>query len=335
METEYCLTQMVDESTDLSPEEIIERTNQILQRRQKERDMPELHVIHNDFPEVNFIPEKNPNYIAWGYHSDLKQIIKSKLFYPCYISGHSGNGKSEMVEQVANSLQRECIRINVTAQTNEDDLIGMYTLQNGSYKWIDGPVVIAMKRGAVVLLDEIDAGRPDKMFCLQAALEGKHIYIKKLNEYVSPKSGFNIIATANTKGRGSEDGRYIGAQMQNAAFLDRFAVCFEQDYPTEAIEKRILMNYYKELTTDVDEKFVLHLIQWASSIRNAFSLNSVDDVISTRRLINIIKSHVIFNNKKKAIEYSINMFSTESKTAFKMFYESIDETFITAGDSND
>ena len=270
----------------------------------------------------SFVPEKNETYVAFGFYNDLKNIIKSKIFYPIYITGLSGNGKTLMIEQVCASINRELIRVNVTKRTDESDLIGSYELIDGNTVRREGPVITAMRRGAVLLLDETDLGTED-LLCLQPILEGKPYFDKKTGEVVQPASGFNVIATANTKGKGSDDGRFIGTNLLNEAFLERFAVTVEQEYPPAATERKILEKNFQQLGVD-DPVFIDRLITWADVIRKSFEDGAVDEVISTRRLVHIAKAFSIFKNRLKAIELCLNRFDTDTKTAFLDLYTKVD-----------
>ena len=262
------------------------------------------------------IPSRYPDYVPFGFFKDLSSVIKSKQFYPIFITGLSGNGKTLMVEQVCAELNRECIRVNISIETDETDLLGGPTLVNGNVVNRDGPVITAMKRGAVLLIDEVDRGS-NKLMCLQGILEGKAYYNKKSGELVKPASGFNVVATANTKGKGSEEGRYL-SQILDDAFLERFPITVEQDYPDVKTEKKIL-------TPLIDDKeFVDNLIQWADVVRKSFEQGAVDEVISTRRLVHIANAYNIFKDKLKAIELCVARFDTETKTAFLDLYSKVD-----------
>ena len=270
--------------------------------------------------EQNLIPEKDDTFVSFGNFTDIKKIIKSRLFYPSFITGLSGNGKTLLVEQACAVLKRELIRVNITIETDEDDLIGGFRLVNGETVWHNGPVIEALERGAVLLLDEVDLAS-NKILCLQSILEGKGVFLKKIGKFIQPKEGFNVIATANTKGKGSEDGRFIGTNVLNEAFLERFAVTFEQSYPSPSTEIKIL-----ESGCD-DKDFCKHLVDWADIIRKTFYDGGIDEVISTRRLVHIIRSYAIFNNKAKALEVCINRFDDETKSAFMELYDKVDEDF--------
>ena len=262
------------------------------------------------------IPAKYKDYVPFGFFKDLRNIIKSDLFYPVFITGLSGNGKTLMVEQVCSELGRECIRVNISIETDESDLLGGPTLVDGNVVNRDGPVITAMKRGAILLIDEVDRGS-NKLMCLQGILEGKPYYNKKNGEMVYPKNGFNVIATANTKGRGSEEGRYL-SQILDDAFLERFPITVEQEYPDAKTEKKILSPLID------DKEFVDHLVQWADIVRQSFDQGAVDEIISTRRLVHIAKAFKIFGDRMKAIELCVSRFDAETKTAFLDLYSKVD-----------
>ena len=271
----------------------------------------------------NLIPEKDDTYVPFGFYSDLVKILKSEMFYPAFVCGLSGNGKTMMVEQVCARLKREAIRVNISIETDEDDLIGGNTLVDGNVVYREGPVLTAMKRGAVLILDEIDRGS-NKLMCLQAILEGKPYFNKKSGEVVHPASGFNVIATANTKGRGSDDGKFMGAQILDEAFLERFAITVEQEYPSNAQEKKIVLNKM-EVANCVDEEFATNLVNWAEVIRKTFYEGAIDELVSTRRLEHIVKAFAMFGDRLKAIQLCVNRFDTETKSAFVDLYTKVDE----------
>ena len=273
----------------------------------------------------NIVPTKDPVFVPWGYFKDIKSIVSSKQFYPIFITGLSGNGKTMNVSQACASAKRECIRVNITIETDEDDLLGGYRLQEGQTVWQNGPVIEAMERGAILLLDEIDLAS-NKIMCLQPILEGNGVFLKKINKFVKPAPGFNVIATANTKGQGSEDGKFIGTNILNEAFLERFPITVEQSYPTNKIESKILLNVMSEkgLTKDADTKFGENLISWADIIRKTFYEGGVDEIISTRRLVHIVEAYTIFKDKMKAIEMCTNRFDNDTKTSFMDLYSKVD-----------
>ena len=275
--------------------------------------------------EQNLIPDKDNTFVAFGNFVDLKKIIKSGIFYPTFITGLSGNGKTFFVEQSCAQLSRELIRVNITIETDEDDLIGGFRLVNGETVWHDGPVVQALNRGAVLLLDEIDLAS-NKILCLQSVLEGKGVFLKKIGKYVKPTSGFNIIATANTKGNGSDDGRFIGTNVLNEAFLERFPITFEQEYPSPKIEQKILEGIALDLKIE-DKEFCQRLVDWADIIRKTFYDGCIDEIISTRRLVHIIRAYGIFNDKAKAIQICLNRFDNETKQSFLELYDKVDADF--------
>jgi len=264
------------------------------------------------------IPAKDNTYVPFGFFKQLEMILKSKTFYPVFVTGLSGNGKTTMVEQAAAKLGRECIRVNISIETDEDDLIGGNTLQDGNVIYREGPVLMAMRRGAILLIDEIDRGS-NKMMCLQSILEGKPYFNKKTGEMIYAEKGFTIVATANTKGRGTEDGRFIAAQILDDAFLERFPITVEQEYPSPATEKKIIANKM-EFFGKVDTEFADKLISWAEVIRKTFEEGGVDEIISTRRLVNIVQAYSIFNNREDAITYCINRFDDDTKAAFQDLY---------------
>ena len=273
----------------------------------------------------NIVPVKDPVFVPWGHYKDIKQIVSSKQFYPIFITGLSGNGKTMNVQQACAQTKRECIRVNITIETDEDDLLGGYRLQDGQTVWQNGPVIEAMERGALLLLDEIDLAS-NKVMCLQPILEGNGVFLKKINKFIAPAEGFNVIATANTKGQGSEDGRFIGTNILNEAFLERFPITVEQTYPTNKIENKILSNVMskRNLTRKMDEEFGNNLVTWADVIRKTFYEGGVDEIISTRRLVHIIEAFAIFKDKMKAIELCTNRFDTDTKTSFADLYTKID-----------
>ena len=273
--------------------------------------------------EQNLIPEKDGTFVPFGNFSDVKKIIQSKMFYPVFITGMSGNGKTLGVEQACAALNREIIRVNITIETDEDDLIGGFRLVNGETVWHNGPVIEALQRGAVLLLDEVDLAS-NKILCLQSVLEGKGLFLKKIGKYVKPAAGFNIIATANTKGKGSDDGRFIGTNVLNEAFLERFALTFEQEYPTPKIETKILERLCESVGV-TDEEFCGKLADWADVIRKTFADGGVDEVISTRRLSHIIRAYAIWSDRMKAIKVCVNRFDEETKTLFLDLYTKLDE----------
>ena len=275
--------------------------------------------------EQNLVPDTDDTFVKFGSFPDVKKIIQSKLFYPAFITGLSGNGKTFGVEQACAQLGRELIRVNITIETDEDDLIGGFRLVNGATVWHDGPVIQALNRGAILLLDEIDLAS-NKILCLQSILEGNGVFLKKIGRFVRPAAGFNVIATANTKGKGSDDGRFIGTNVLNEAFLERFPVTFEQDYPSPAIESKILGRVASNLgVTDTD--FCRRLVDWGDIIRKTFYDGGIEEIISTRRLVHILRAYSIFKNKAKAISVCVNRFDEETKQAFLELYDKVDADF--------
>ena len=272
--------------------------------------------------EQNLIPAKDDTFVSFGNFADIKKIIKSGLFYPTFITGLSGNGKTFSVEQACSQTKRELIRVNITIETDEDDLIGGFRLVNGETVWHNGPVTEALQRGAILLLDEIDLAS-NKILCLQSILEGKGVFLKKIGKFITPAEGFNVFATANTKGKGSEDGRFIGTNVLNEAFLERFPVTFEQSYPVSAVEQKILM----ALCSDIE--FCKRLCDWADIIRKTFYDGGIEEIISTRRLVHIVRAYSIFKDKAKAIQVCVNRFDDETKQAFLELYDKVDADFQT------
>jgi hypothetical protein len=284
-------------------------------------------------PEVrqNLIPDKDDTFVKFGNFNDIKRIIQSRLFYPTFITGLSGNGKTLSVEQACSQLNRELIRVNVTVETDEDDLIGGFRLINGETVWHNGPVIEALERGSILLLDEIDLAS-NKILCLQSVLEGKGVFLKKIGRFVKPTPGFNVIATANTKGKGSDDGRFIGTNVLNQAFLERFPVTFEQQYPSTSIEVKILEGVSLDLGIE-DREFCKRLCDWSDVIRKTFYDGGIDEIISTRRLVHIIRAYAIFKDKAKAIQVCVNCFDDETKQAFLELYDKIDVDFVMPTDT--
>ena len=280
--------------------------------------------------EISYIPSTDDSYVQFGNFNTVKKIIQSRLFYPAFITGLSGNGKTLSVDQACASTKRELIRVNITIETDEDDLIGGFRLVNGDTVWHNGPVIEALERGAVLLLDEIDLAS-NKILCLQSVLEGKGVFLKKIGKYIHPKAGFNVIATANTKGKGSDDGRFVGTNVLNEAFLERFPVTFEQDYPVASVETKILLN------AGADQDFADNLVKWAGVIRKTFFDGGVDEVITTRRLVHIVQAFGIFGNRLNAIKACVNRFDDDTKQSFLDLYTKVDageETEYNDGDES-
>ena len=267
--------------------------------------------------EISYIPDTDDSYVQFGNFTTVKKIIQSRLFYPAFITGLSGNGKTLSVEQACASTKRELIRVNITIETDEDDLIGGFRLVNGDTVWHNGPVIELLEREAVLLLDEIDLAS-NKILCLQSVLEGKGVFLKKIGKYIHPKAGFNVIATANTKGKGSDDGRFVGTNVLNEAFLERFPVTFEQDYPVASVETKILLN------AGADQDFADNLVKWAGVIRKTFFDGGVDEVITTRRLVHIVQAFGIFGNRLNAIKACVNRFDDDTKQSFLDLYTKVD-----------
>ena len=278
---------------------------------------PKLEVIID-----NLVPRLDATYVPFGFYTDLIKVLKAEAFYPTFISGLSGNGKTTMIEQACAKLKRECLRVNISVETDEDDLIGGNTLVDGNVVYREGPVLTAMKRGAILILDEIDRGS-NKLMCIQAILEGKPYFNKKTGETVFPAKGFNVVATANTKGRGSDDGKFISAQILDDAFLERFAITVEQEYPSAKVEKKIVMNKMEKAGA-VDEEFADNLVTWAEIIRKTFYDGGIDDLISTRRLEHIVNAFAMFKSRQKAVELCVNRFDADTKSAFLDLYTKVD-----------
>ena len=270
----------------------------------------------------NLVPEKDETFVKFGPFADVKKIIQSRLFYPTFITGLSGNGKTFSVEQACAQLNRELIRVNITIETDEDDLIGGFRLVDGNTVWHNGPVIESLERGAILLLDEIDLAS-NKILCLQSILEGKGVFLKKIGKWVKPAAGFNIIATANTKGKGSEDGRFIGTNVLNEAFLERFPVTFEQSYPHVKIEEKMLRLHSASVGVH-DDSFIKKLVDWADIIRRTFYDGGIEEIVSTRRLVHIIRAYSIFKDKAKAIQNCVNRFDDETKQSFMELYDKVD-----------
>lgn len=297
-------------------------TAEIVPFQQKENNEKMTSAVSSVMNDEVFIPAKEDTYVAWGNFSDVQNIIQSRIFYPTYITGLSGNGKTMMVEQACARANREYVRVQITPETDEDDLIGGFRLVNGETVFNKGPVIKAMERGAILLIDEIDRGS-NKIMCLQGVLEGKPILIKKTGEVVSPSSGFNVIATANTKGKGSDDGRFIAATIIDEAFLERFTITLEQPYPNAATEKKIVVKHMQKFDC-VDKDFAQLLTVWSETIRKTFEDGGVDEIVSTRRLCHIVQSFSIFKDRQKAIKLCVNRFDEDTKEAFFDLYSQVD-----------
>jgi hypothetical protein len=296
-------------------------TAQVVPFKQEEVNKPMTSVSSVVNDEV-FVPQKEDTYVVWGNFKDVEKIIQSRIFYPTYITGLSGNGKTMMAEQACARANREYVRVQITPETDEDDLIGGFRLVNGETVFAKGPVIKAMERGAILLIDEIDRGS-NKIMCLQGVLEGKPVLIKKTGEVVSPSNGFNVIATANTKGKGSDDGRFIAATIIDEAFLERFTITLEQPYPTSSIERKIVVKHMEKFDC-VDKDFAELLTVWSETIRKTFEDGGVDEIISTRRLCHIVQSFSIFGDRQKAIELCVNRFDEDTKEAFIDLYTKVD-----------
>ena len=296
----------------------------IISKPKVEKSMVEETAVmayHN--PTESLVPSKDPLYVPFGHFNDIYSIVKSGMYYPAFVTGLSGNGKTFMIEQACAKAKREFFRVNITVETDEDDLLGHYALIDGNTVWQDGPVVKAMERGAVLLLDEIDLAS-SKIMCLQPVLEGNGVFLKKVNRFVSPSKGFTVLATANTKGKGSEDGRFIGTNILNEAFLERFPITVEQEYPSMSVERKILDKVFGSLDVDAGD-FSERLVTWADIIRKTFYEGGIDEIIATRRLVHIANAYAIFGDRKKAIEMCIARFDEDTKTSFLDLYSKVDE----------
>ena len=307
----------------------LEVTQQKIQQIERSYQSPAVLPV----VEKNLIPDKDDTFVKFGNFNDIKKIIQSRLFYPTFITGLSGNGKTFSVEQACAQLKRELIRVNITVETDEDDLIGGFRLVNGETAWHNGPVIEALERGAILLLDEIDLAS-NKILCLQSVLEGKGVFLKKIGRFVKPSDGFNVIATANTKGKGSDDGRFIGTNVLNEAFLERFPVTFEQSYPAPVVEQKILEGIALDLGVE-DRDFCKRLVDWSDVSRKTFYDGGIEEIISTRRLVHIIRAYSIFNDKAKAIQVCVNRFDDETKQSFLELYDKIDVNFQLPVDQKD
>ena len=281
-----------------------------------------MSLVATNMETQNLVPSAFEGFVPWGHFATIKKIVESKMFYPVFVTGLSGNGKTLMIEQIHAKLKKELIRVNITIETDEDDLLGGFRLINGETKFVPGPVIEAMERGCTLLLDECDLGS-NKLLALQPVLEGKGVFLKKVNKWVTPKEGFNVMATANTKGKGSEDGRFIGTNVLNEAFLERFPVTFEQAYPSVKTEFKILQGLAATLNIK-DDEFCQRLVDWGDIIRKTFYDGGIEEIISTRRLVHIIRAYAIFKNKAKAIEVCVNRFDDETKQAFMELYDKVD-----------
>jgi len=289
-----------------------------------------MNLVASNLEKQNLVPAPFVGFVPWGNYANLKKIVKSGMFYPVFITGLSGNGKTLMVEQLHAELGKELIRLNITIETDEDDLLGGFRLVNGETKFVPGPVIEAMERGCTLLLDECDLGS-NKLLALQPVLEGQGVFLKKINKWITPKNGFNVMATANTKGKGSEDGRFIGTNILNEAFLERFAITIEQPYPTATIEKKIVVGSMMKYG-EVDDAFADNLVMWAEVIRKTFYDGGVDEIISTRRLDHIVKAYAIFKDKMTAIEMCVARFDDDTKESFIDLYTKVDAGVMSTDD---
>ena len=307
----------------ITPEDDVEVVSKpVTKKKKKVEESAKKDTLPNADSLLGYIPEVDKTYVKFGHHKDIVKILKSKLFYPMFITGLSGNGKTFGVEQACAEVKRELVRVNITIETDEDDLLGGFRLENGETVFHKGPVVEALERGAVLLLDEVDLAS-SKILCLQPILEGKGVFLKKINQWVHPADGFTIIATANTKGKGSESGAFVGTNILNEAFIDRFAITLEQAYPPVSTETKIIKNVFKSLGVK-DDDFATHLVNWADITRKTFYDGGIDEIIATRRLVHIANAYSIFNDRLKAVELCISRFDEDTKLAFKDLYEKVD-----------
>ena len=319
----YHLPKLVNGHFVVADDIVTTPTGKKLKHTPKVEDSVKKVTLPNADSLLGYIPEVDKTYVKFGHHKDIVQILKSNLFYPIFVTGLSGNGKTFGVEQACAETKRELVRVNITIETDEDDLLGGFRLVDGNTEFHKGPVVEALERGAVLLLDEVDLAS-SKILCLQPILEGKGVFLKKTNEWVHPADGFTIIATANTKGKGSESGAFVGTNVLNEAFIDRFAITLEQEYPPVTTETRIIKNVFKSLGVKGEDDFATHLVNWADITRKTFYDGGVDEIIATRRLVHIANAFAIFGDRLKAVELCISRFDEDTKLAFKDLYEKVD-----------
>ena len=319
----YHLPKLVNGHFVVADDIVTTPTGKKLKHTPKVEDSAKSNTLPNADSLLGYIPEVDKTYVKFGHHKDIVQILKSNLFYPIFVTGLSGNGKTFGVEQACAETKRELVRVNITIETDEDDLLGGFRLVDGNTEFHKGPVVEALERGAVLLLDEVDLAS-SKILCLQPILEGKGVFLKKTNEWVHPADGFTIIATANTKGKGSESGAFVGTNVLNEAFIDRFAITLEQEYPPVTTETRIIKNVFKSLGVKGEDDFATHLVNWADITRKTFYDGGVDEIIATRRLVHIANAFAIFGDRLKAVELCISRFDEDTKLAFKDLYEKVD-----------
>ncbi len=319
----YHLPKLVNGHFVVADDIVTTPTGKKLKHTPKVEDSVKKVTLPNADSLLGYIPEVDKTYVKFGHHKDIVQILKSNLFYPIFVTGLSGNGKTFGVEQACAETKRELVRVNITIETDEDDLLGGFRLVDGNTEFHKGPVVEALERGAVLLLDEVDLAS-SKILCLHPSLEGKGVFLKKTNEWVHPADGFTIIATANTKGKGSESGAFVGTNVLNEAFIDRFAITLEQEYPPVTTETRIIKNVFKSLGVKGEDDFATHLVNWADITRKTFYDGGVDEIIATRRLVHIANAFAIFGDRLKAVELCISRFDEDTKLAFKDLYEKVD-----------
>jgi MoxR-like ATPase len=327
----YNIHEVVEVSIDFTDENLSETSSPVLTSSETCDTMSDMNSntynLTAPSSDLNLVPVKNDTFVPWGHYEDINTILASKQFAPVYITGMSGNGKTTMIEQICANTGRELVRVNITAETDEDDLLGGFRLINGETKFVFGGVIQAMQRGSILLLDEIDLGT-ERMMCLQPVLEGKGVFLKKIGLYVKPAAGFNVVATANTKGKGESD-RFVGTRCMNEAFLDRFSYWFEQDYADKTIEARIIIRKMKAFGNE-DKDFAQYLVKWAETIRMGFKAGGYDDILTTRRLEEVCKAFAIFKDKEKAIKLTLTRFDTATQEAFFNLYTKIDPTILPA-----
>ena len=305
-----------------NPALISMQANVVPMKKPVEQSNHRIVNVVTDLDTTNLIPTPYRNYVPFGDFDDIVSIVKSNRFFPVFITGHSGNGKTMSIEQACAKARRKFICVSMTPETDEGDLLGNYVLIDGNMEWRDGPVTTAARQGAVLCIDEIDYGAQN-LSSLQRVLEGKPFMLKKKGELITPTEGFTVFATANTKGKGSDDGRYMFTNVLNEAFLERFPNTYEQQWPPTNVEKRIIK---KELDSvgRGDDDFADKLVMWADTIRKTFLDGGCDEVISTRRLVHIVSTFGIHGDKIKSINLCLNRFDDDTKASFIDLYTKID-----------
>ena len=306
-----------------TPVPAIAMTAQVLpMTKQVEKSENRIQNVQTDLDSTDLVPKSYKNYVPFGNFEDVLSIVNSQRFFPVFITGHSGNGKTMSIEQACAKSKRKFVCVSMTPETDESDLLGNFVLINGNMEWRDGPVTTAARQGAVLCIDEIDYGAQN-LSSLQRVLEGKPFMLKKKGEMIIPAAGFTVFATANTKGKGSDDGRYMFTNVLNEAFLERFRTTMEQEFPPVKTERKIIE---KELTSvgRADDDFAEKLVTWADVIRKTFADGGCDEVISTRRLVHIVETYGIFGDKMKAIGLCLNRFDDDTKASFLDLYTKVD-----------